>query len=233
MQLAALSDAQISRDKQADPKESAAWARVYGQNAEIRRRQLAMPGKLRRLGVHQAPRDAAILDMCCGHGEALNALYDMGFRNLSGMDLTIPETLAAEGQFAVRVGDACHPDYSAASFDWILNIHALHHLGGAEQVEQFLAESSRILKPGGRLSIVDFPASLQIRLAFWWLRQDVFLWTPHLENIGRMVQEEWHFLKEYLRQWRRVRQLLYKGWFELESARRDVFYFYLTLRKFS
>jgi hypothetical protein len=35
---------------------------------------LAMPAKLRRLGLHLGNREERILDLCCGHGEALDAL---------------------------------------------------------------------------------------------------------------------------------------------------------------
>ena len=90
-----------------------------------------MPGKLRRLGLGSAPRDAAVLDLCCGHGEALDALWAMGLRRLSGLDITVDDRLLADGRFDVRQGDAKHTPWPDAAFDWILNIHAMHHLGMA------------------------------------------------------------------------------------------------------
>ena len=212
-------------------RESDIWEEVYNTGAEMRRRRKKMPGKLRLLGIHKTDRNAAILDLCCGSGEALDTLYEMGFRNLSGMDIVIPKTLESDPRFKICVGDARKTEYAAASYDWVLNIHAMHHLGMPEDIEQFLAESYRILKPGGRLSIIDFPNSLQIRLAFWWFRQNLFLWTPYLKNFGMVIQEEWHFLKMYLPQWARVRDLLYDGRFEVVSEKRSLFYFYLTLKK--
>src|SRR5262249_41909922 len=158
----------------------------------------------------------------CGHGEALDALYDLGFRNLSGTDISIPPELGADPRFRTQIGDArqlSHPDGSA---DWILNIHAMHHIGRPQDIEQFLNECYRVLKPGGRLGIVDFPNSPQIRLAFWFFRQNRFLWTPYLKYFGKLVQEEWYFLKDYLPQWPRVERLLWEGRFELVSDRRDI-----------
>ena len=190
-----------------------------------------MPAKLRLLGFDRADPDASIVDLCCGCGEALDALHEMGFRRLTGLDLEIPAPLAADARFQVCAGDACHTGLPDASFDWALNIHSMHHFRDADTVAAFLAEAYRILKPGGRLSIIDFPNSPQIRLAFWFFRRNVGLWTPYLRNFGSIIQEEWSFLKSYLPQWPKVRALLHDGPFEVESEVKQLFYFYLTLRK--
>lgn len=212
-------------------RESLAWHEAYTSDQQSRRRRQALPGKLRGLGVDRAEPDEAILDLCCGHGEALDALWTLGFRRLSGLDITVSETLLSDSRFDVRRGDAKRTPWPDAAFDWILNIHAMHHLGLATDVERFLAECWRLLKPGGRLGIVDFSDSIPIRMAFWWFRQGYLQWTPYLKNFGRMIQEEWPFLKDYLPQFREVRKLLLDGRFVVERHRRGLFYFHLTLRK--
>jgi ubiquinone/menaquinone biosynthesis C-methylase UbiE len=213
------------------PRETDVWHAAYGAEAEIRRRRGALPAKLRRLGIDAAPRDAAILDLCCGHGETLDSLHALGFSRLDGLDLRIDDRLARDRRFRTLAGDALSPTYADRSFDWVLNIHSLHHFASADRVAQFLEQSWRVLKPGGRLGIVDFPASPQIRMAFWFFRQNRFLWTPYLQSFGRMIQEEWSFLKDYLPQWPEVRRLLLHGRFQVERRQRGLFYFYLTLRK--
>ena len=231
LQFHADADESDPRDGSPHRLESDAWHAVYGREAERRRRRGAMPRKLALLGVDAAPRPSAVLDLCCGHGEALETLHSLGFRNLHGLDLAVDDALAADSRFHVTAGDATHVDAPDASFDWILNIHAMHHFATAENVRLFLNECHRLLKPGGRLGIVDFPASPQIRLAFWWFRQNVGLWTPYLKTFGHHIQEEWHFLRNYLPQWPTVRRMLLAGPFEVERHRRRLFYFYLTLRK--
>jgi ubiquinone/menaquinone biosynthesis C-methylase UbiE len=211
--------------------ESDLWHAAYANPAAIGRRRGAMPAKLRRLGMDCAPRDAAILDLCCGHGEALECLYERGFRRLHGLDLRIDDGLAADSRFQTQAADALTPPYPDATFDWIVNIHAMHHLASAERVSRMLDECWRLLRPGGRLGIIDFPASPQVCLAFWFFRQNRFLWTPYLKTFGRMVQEEWSFLKDYLPQWPHVRSLLWDGRLRVEQCHRGLFYFYLTLRK--
>jgi ubiquinone/menaquinone biosynthesis C-methylase UbiE len=218
-------------DKTPVREESPGWLEAFGAQSERARRRKAMPRKLAALGAAGAPRQASILDMCCGYGEAIEALYDMGFRRLAGIDIHVPEALKADGRFDVCAGDAKHTPWPEAGFDWVLNIHAMHHLGMPPDIRQFLDECWRLLRPGGRLGIIDFPNSVPIRLAFWWFRQGRLMWTPYLRNFSRMIREEWCFLKDYLPRFGEVRKMLYEGPFQVERRRRGLFYFYLTLRK--
>jgi ubiquinone/menaquinone biosynthesis C-methylase UbiE len=213
------------------PNESAAWHQNYASEAAIARRRKEIVHKLARLGIDGAPRNSIIVDACCGHGETLSALYDLGFRHLHGIDLTVPPGLDADTRFVVRTGDATSLDFADASVDWVVCIHSLHHLASVDNVEKFVAEAYRVLKPGGRLSIIDFPGSLQIKVAFWFFRQNAFLVTPYLKWFGSIVQEEWWFLKTYLPQWPHVRRVLWRGPFEVERQDNRLFYYYVTLRK--
>lgn len=221
----------VDAERHAWREETEAWSEAYGDEAEIGRRRAAMPGKLRMLGADRADRNIRVLDLCCGNGEALDALYEMGFRDLHGGDIAISDRVAADRRFDVRVCDAANPPFEDASFDWIFVIHAMHHLGLAPQIEVVLNHCFRMLKPGGRLSVVDFPNSPQIRLAFWWFRLGWFQWTPYLKHFGQVVREEWVFLKHYLPQFPAVRRLLLNGKFQVESKEETLFYFYWTLRK--
>lgn len=214
-----------------DLRETQTWHAAYQSEAQRRRRRRTFPRKLRWLGIDRADQQARVLDLCCGHGEALEELYALGFRQLVGLDITLHQALAADARFEVYQADARRSGLPGASFDWILNIHSLHHLGMAADIALLLDECWRLLKPGGRLGIIDFPNSPQIRFAFWWFRQEWFQWTPYLKNFGRMIREEWCFLKDYLPQFPEVWQRLLYGRFRVESLRRGLFYFYLTLRK--
>jgi ubiquinone/menaquinone biosynthesis C-methylase UbiE len=222
-----------SRNSSSQPwrQETEAWSHAYGGEAEVERRRAAMPRKLEMLGLHRAARSIRILDLCCGNGEALDALYQMGFRDLHGADISIPPRLAGDSRFQAEVCSAADPPFPDATFDWIVIIHAMHHLGTAPEIKLVLDQAYRVLKPGGRLSVIDFPNSPQIRLAFWWFRQGWFLWTPYLKYFGRIIQEEWSFLQFYLPQFGKVRELLLQGRFEVESKRSSLFYFFWTLRK--
>jgi ubiquinone/menaquinone biosynthesis C-methylase UbiE len=190
-----------------------------------------MPAKLARLGLSPEQNDCELLDMCCGHGEALDSLHKMGYRKLSGIDLTITKELALDPRFKIRQGDVTSTNLPAASYDWITCIHSMHHLASAANVERLLDESWRLLRPGGRLGIIDFPGSLQIKIAFWFFRQPWLHFTPYHKYFGRIIQEEWHFLKHYLPQWPIVHDKLMYGRFKVERCSNTLFYFYLTLKK--
>ncbi len=215
---------------EAGSPESEEWHRNYGDPGAMARRRAAMAGKLRRLGF-PANETGAVLDVCCGHGETLETLHNAGVRDLHGVDLVIPNHLHNDPRFTVRCAGASALPYPDGRFDWVLCIHSLHHLASAEEVSRFLQEAERVLKPGGRLGVLDFPASPQIRLAFWFFRHGWLQFTPYLRWFTTVVREEWWFLRTYLPQWPEVRRLLLHGAWKVERKHHGIFYFHFTLRK--
>src|SRR5947209_8394129 len=67
--------------------ESIVWQSAHYEEPFHRRRIAKLPAKLSRLGVLGLDREAHILDTCCGAGDALQALHDRGYRNLTGVDV--------------------------------------------------------------------------------------------------------------------------------------------------
>ena len=197
-------------------------------------RTAKLPDKLRRLGVLGQDRALSVLDTCCGKGEALGILAAQGFSRLTGADaLRHPEW---DRQAGIRFEqcDVRATPFGDETFDAVLNLHALHHLGDADGVGRFLAECHRILKAKGRLYVIDFPSSPQIRLLFACLRTRWFRLTPGLRNFGEILDEEWGYLGPYLRDWPRTRAVLDgNGRFRTVAATRRLFLYYLCLEKAS
>lgn len=112
--------------------------------------------RLRRLGVDAWPRDAAIVELCCGRGSGLRALHQLGFRALEGLDLS--PTLAArfEGPGRVTVGDCRALPFADASKDVLVVQGGLHHLLELPRdLELTLSEARRVLRDGGLFVAVE------------------------------------------------------------------------------
>jgi ubiquinone/menaquinone biosynthesis C-methylase UbiE len=212
--------------------ESEEWFRTFHSSeigAEQRRREA--PKKLRKLGIDRASRDVAVAELCCGGGEHLEALYDLGFRNLAGLDMFISPRLLEDKRFTVLRRDACDTQLPDSSEDWVLILHALHHMEDASKVQRLVDEAYRVLKPGGRLAVIDFPNSLQVRLIFWLFRRHLLFFTPYLRHFGELVRQEWPFLKDYLPKFPSVWKALHDPRFTVEVEKQEFFLFYLTMRK--
>ena len=109
---------------------------------------------------------AAVLDLCCGSGEAAAPWLAMGFR-VTGLDLSpLALALAARRHPGLeRVeGLAEEPPFQDASFHAVQLSVALHEFPRQERA-QVLRQSLRLLKPGGWLVLVDLhPAGPWLRL---------------------------------------------------------------------
>jgi len=213
--------------------ESHEWLDTYADDVQSQRRRRMMPRKLRVLGLDSIiDNSAAVVDLCCGVGETLDVLYELGFRDITGVDIHISDKLKADKRFNAVLGNACRPDIPSASKDWILCLHSLHHLETPERIAELVDSAYRILKPGGRISFIDFPNSPQIRAAFWFfLNCKPLLVTPYLKWFGTITREEWPFLQHYLPRFPKVWKVINDSRFEREINHHELFYFFLTLRK--
>ena len=146
-----------------------------------------------------------------------------------GIDATPHQAVSAG--ITLHHGDVTRMPFPDQSFDLILNLHALHHLGDADEVSRFLSECHRVLRPGGTLAIVDFPGSPQIRLLFWLLRKRFLALTGGFRNFAEILDEEWSYLQPYLREWPQVRLALQRARFETVRKRSRFFLYYWTMRR--
>jgi ubiquinone/menaquinone biosynthesis C-methylase UbiE len=109
-------------------------------------------------GIAQAVRDvargaASALEAGCGTGRWLDEMRPLAGR-VVGLDRSVGMLRQAQARPGVLIcGTACRMPFSAACFDLILCVNALHHF---EQPRQFVEEARRVLRPGGRLAVVGF-----------------------------------------------------------------------------
>jgi len=209
-------------------EESLQWQAAYRSPAYVQARLRKHQGKLHKLGVFAWPREARILDLCCGTGEVLRLLRAQGFRHLSGLDVTLDDALCQEKDFELTRGVGHALPYPDGCFDRVICMHSLHHLGGPEKVRATLAEAVRILKPGGTLALIDHYDSPLLRLALFLCRQAWFAWpTENLRAFRVQMIEEKAYLNTYLDDWPSL-ALFMRQKLGLDTVlnQRDRFFFY-------
>jgi ubiquinone/menaquinone biosynthesis C-methylase UbiE len=116
--------------------------------------------RLTSAALEKCPAPKRVLDMGCGFGKSTRPFYEaLGTGKVEGIDLSAPclRLAARDGAAAARFRqvDATRTDYADASFDLVTSTMLLHELPPRE-VEKVLAESARLLKPGGRMVHLDF-----------------------------------------------------------------------------
>ncbi len=132
-------------------------------------------------------RDARVLDVACGTGDLSLELSEAGQAQVVGLDFCRPmlEIAVRKANASARAvlfieGDALHLPFADATFDGATIAFGLRNLAS---VEEGLRELRRILKPGGRVAVLEF--SRPVVPGFRALFQ--FYFTRVLPRIGGLV----------------------------------------------
>jgi ubiquinone/menaquinone biosynthesis C-methylase UbiE len=134
-----------------DPWE-AAYLRFETRRQEIQK----FIARLQKLGANEWPHDAEIVELFCGRGNGLNALQQLGFTRLEGVDLS-PRLIAQyQGPAKCAVADCRQLPFPHRSKDILIVQGGLHHLPALpEDLEQTFAEMQRVLRKEGRVLFVE------------------------------------------------------------------------------
>ena len=106
---------------------------------------------------------SAVLDVACGRGTSSFVIAnELPGTQVTAVDL-LPENIAGARtlygnapNLTYDQGDALHLEYPDASFDRVLCLEAAFHFPDRNR---FLSELARVVRPGGRVLIVDFMAT--------------------------------------------------------------------------
>jgi ubiquinone/menaquinone biosynthesis C-methylase UbiE len=114
------------------------------------------------------PNEGSILDLSCGDGQFLELVHlQKPDLKLVGVDISKEDIIKATedygwASFTVSVAD--HLNFSDSTFDVVFCNMALHHYVRPAEV---LGEVARVLKPGGRLYILDeFPQNFLTQVIY-------------------------------------------------------------------
>jgi ubiquinone/menaquinone biosynthesis C-methylase UbiE len=170
----------------------AAWEQAYAEFETPEEETRKFVQRLCRFGVEAWPRDLQILEICCGRGSGLLAWEQLGFGRLEGVDLSETLLRRCPGSALVYVGDCRRLQLPDASRDVVCVQGGLHHLpqlpGDAQAT---IAEARRVLRPGGRLLVVEPWLTPFLRLVHWtceqrWCRRR----SVKLDALARMIERE-------------------------------------------
>ncbi|MBE9039686.1 class I SAM-dependent methyltransferase [Oscillatoriales cyanobacterium LEGE 11467] len=154
---------------------------ALGVGGEERFRQLALEG------LTIAP-NAKILDLCCGGARATRFLVGES-RDVVGLDAS-PRALERARQNVPQAqyveGFAEQMPFEDNCFDLVHTSVALHEMNST-QLQQILWEVSRVLKPNGIFTFIDFHAPTN---PLFWPGLAAFLWLFETETAWQLIDTD-------------------------------------------
>jgi ubiquinone/menaquinone biosynthesis C-methylase UbiE len=111
--------------------------------------------RLRSLGAQQWDRRTSVLEIFSGRGGGLVAWRALGFLDVYGIDFSMALVTASELHGSSVVGDARRLPFRTGSRDVVVVQGGLHHLPTFDDVCEALAEMRRVLKPDGKVVIIE------------------------------------------------------------------------------
>ena len=143
-------------------------------------------------------RDGAVLDIGCGAGRTTFGLYDEGYRDITGYDLSTSMIEAArriarerDAPVPFEVGDAASLPYADASFDGALfSNQGFMCIPGGERRLKAMREVRRVIRPGGHFIFSTHDRGIARWERFW--REERARWDrgeqdPRLIEFGDRI----------------------------------------------
>lgn len=133
------------------------WREIQAATHEIQQKKLPLHLDVHKNWDHSLlyevvankDKQSQIVDLGCGEGCTLDFLAALGFKNLHGIDLKlVPDKIAVN--YALYQGDLIKTPFPSGECDMAISVSVIEH---DVDLPAFLAEVSRLLKPGGLLFI--------------------------------------------------------------------------------
>jgi SAM-dependent methyltransferase len=202
-----------------DPPPNDPWGEAYMRFETPEQEIRKFIGRLRFFGAREWPRDARIVELFCGRGSGLLALYQLGFTQVEGIDLSA--SLAAEymGPGKILVGDCRELPFKNASKDIIIVQGGLHHLPGLpEDLDQVLAAAARVLKDDGLLILVEpWPTPFLSLVHAFCVSRVIRMLSPKINALATMIHYERETYEQWLSQPKLILDSLHKA-FQFERC---------------
>lgn len=135
---------------------SNAWEAAYRSFETPEQETQKFVKRLRSLGCLSWPRDARIVEICCGRGNGLVALSKLGFKNIEGLDLSATLVAESRADVPIHLGDCRDLPFDAGSKDIVIVQGGLHHLEKLpNDLNASLSSVDRVLAKDGLFVVVE------------------------------------------------------------------------------
>jgi ubiquinone/menaquinone biosynthesis C-methylase UbiE len=132
------------------------WESAYERFETPEQEKSKFRQRFRQMGFEQLGRDLRVVDLFCGRGNGLRALQEMGFRNLTGVDLSPSLLQQAPPEASRIVADCTDLRFEPGSVDIFVVQGGLHHLPSlSTDLPRCLDEVIRSLAPAGLFCVVE------------------------------------------------------------------------------
>jgi SAM-dependent methyltransferase len=144
------------------------WENAYEKFESPEEERSKFRRRFRQLGLDKLDRNLRVVDLFCGRGNGLRALQEMGFQNLTGVDLSPSLLDQAPPDVNRIVADCTALQFDPGSVDVILVQGGLHHLPDlSTNLPRCLDEVSRSLAPNGVFCAVEPWDTFFLRSVHW------------------------------------------------------------------
>ncbi|HEY0594047.1 MAG TPA: class I SAM-dependent methyltransferase [Thermoanaerobaculia bacterium] len=132
------------------------WERAYLAFESPEEETAKFVRRLRRLAIGPPSEDLRVLELFAGRANGLSALARLGFRRLFALDRSLRLLGSSGWRARSSAGDARQLPYRDGTVDVVVIQGGLHHLEVLpEDFDATLEEIVRVLKPSGRLFVVE------------------------------------------------------------------------------
>ena len=205
------------------------WINLYNSDKYKAYRYKTLLVKLKKLGVLDLPKNSRILDVACGSGEALDILYEQGFRKLYGVDQN-SYSYTDTSKYKISIGAVDGLFFETSNFDAIIITHALHHLGDFNQLRSLLITIKSLLVDGGKVFLIDFNSSLVLKLVLLLFKYKILYFTEYMRNYSRQTLLEWDIIMRFLSYKKNLLSTINDNFSDVKISY-DLWHFYLSAKK--
>jgi len=176
------------------------WEAAY-QRFETPQQEIAkFKKRLEYLGYGNWSKDARVVELFCGRGNGLHALAELGFTNLSGVDLSEELLKSYTGSAQLIAGDCRELSFADQACDVVIVQGGLHHLPTLPaDLDLCLGEIRRVLKPAGTFCMVEPWHTPFLNAVHASCRNSVArrCWDK-LNALAEMIERELHTYEQWL-----------------------------------